>query len=81
MKNYFLLCSRIKRKIKEWRDNNYEGCTETSKALLNWWFNEDHLICNADGLTSSFKYYFAQREAVETVVWLYDVEKVKINMI
>ncbi len=67
----------LREKIKEWRDNNYEGCTETSKALLNWWFNEDHLICNADGLTSSFKYYFAQREAVETVVWLYDVEKVK----
>lgn len=67
----------LREKIKEWRDNNYEGCAETSKALLNWWFNEEHLICNADGSTSSFKYYFAQREAVETVVWLYDVEKVK----
>jgi type III restriction enzyme len=24
-----------------------------------------------------FKYYFAQREAVETIVWLYDTKKVK----
>lgn len=67
----------LREKVKEWRDNNYEGCTETSKALLNWWFNEDHLIYNADGSSVSFQYYFAQREAVETVIWLYDVEKVK----
>lgn len=67
----------LREKVKEWRDNNYEGCTETSKALLNWWFNEEHLIYNADGSSVSFQYYFAQREAVETVIWLYDVEKVK----
>ncbi|MCK9439373.1 DEAD/DEAH box helicase family protein [Patescibacteria group bacterium] len=67
----------LREKVKEWRDNNYEGCTETSKALLNWWFNEEHVIYNEDGSSSSFQYYFAQREAVETVIWLYDVEKVK----
>jgi len=67
----------LREKIKEWRDYDYEGCTETSKALLNWWFNEEHVIYNEDGSSSSFQYYFAQREAVETVIWLYDVEKVK----
>ena len=28
---------------------------------------------NADGTLSQFRYYFAQREAVETVIWLYEV--------
>ncbi len=65
----------LRERVKYWRDNNYEGCTETSKVLLNWWFNEEHVIYNADGSSSSFQYYFAQREAVETVIWLYDVEK------
>jgi type III restriction enzyme len=32
-----------------------------------------HLIEQADGTQSQFRYYFAQREAVETVIWLYDV--------
>ena len=29
------------------------------------------------GASTQFKYYFAQREALETVVWLYEVAKVK----
>lgn len=31
----------------------------------------------SDGTSHEFKYYFAQREALETVVYLYDVKKVK----
>ena len=42
-------------------------------TLLRWWFETDHLIEQADGTLSPFRYYFAQREAVETVIWLYDV--------
>ena len=30
-----------------------------------------------NGVSSNFQYYFAQREAVETVIWLYEVAKVK----
>ncbi|HKK54307.1 MAG TPA: DEAD/DEAH box helicase family protein [Patescibacteria group bacterium] len=66
----------LREKIAEWRKNNYEGASETSKALLNWWFNEPHTIYKEDGSSVLFQYYFAQREAVETIIWLYDVEKV-----
>ncbi|MDN5870860.1 MAG: DEAD/DEAH box helicase family protein [Nitrococcus sp.] len=31
------------------------------------------MVEQADGSLSRFQYYFAQREAVETVIWLYDV--------
>jgi type III restriction enzyme len=66
----------LREKIAEWRDNNYKGASETSKALLNWWFKESHTIYKEDGSSTLFQYYFAQREAVETIIWLYDVEKV-----
>src|SRR3989338_3685268 len=63
----------LRKRSKEGRDKNYDGASPTSKALLNWWFKEDHTIYDTDGLVSNFQYYFAQREAVETVIWLYDV--------
>ena len=63
----------LREKIADWRKDNYDGVNETSKALLNWWFKEPHTIYEKDGTSVSFQYYFAQREAVETIIWLYDV--------
>lgn len=71
------LVAGLREKVKEWRDENYDGASDTSKSLLNWWFKEDHIIYNVDGSSYNFRYYFAQREALETVVWLYDVAKVE----
>lgn len=71
------LVAGLRERVKEWRDKNYDGASDTSKSLLNWWFKEDHIIYNADGSSYNFRYYFAQREALETVVWLYEVAKVK----
>ena len=70
------LVHKIREEVKTWRDNGYNGATETSKALLNWWFNTPHPIEGADGTVSEFQYYFAQREALETIIYLYDVRKV-----
>jgi len=71
------LVAGLREKVKEWRDKNYEGASDTSKSLLNWWFKEEHILYDQHGVSSHFKYYFAQREALETVVWLYEVAKVK----
>jgi type III restriction enzyme len=57
------------------RDTAYEKLLPPS--LLQWWFETDHLIEQADGTQSEFRYYFAQREAVETVIWLHDVRKAR----
>jgi len=67
------LVSQLRKKVKEWRDSGYVGATDTSKSLLNWWFNTPHLLPQADGTMAEFQYYFAQREALETIVYLYDV--------
>ncbi|MBN1559838.1 DEAD/DEAH box helicase family protein [candidate division KSB1 bacterium] len=71
------LVSQIRRKIKEWREGGYVGAADTSVSLLNWWFNRPHLLPQADGTMFEFQYYFAQREAVETIIYLYDVVGVK----
>lgn len=69
--------AELRKRVKEWRDKDYKGASATSKALLNWWFKNEHIVCRADGTTSSFQYYFAQREAVETIIWLYEVAEVR----
>ena len=67
------LVAKVREEVKAWRDAGYAGASATSRNLLTWWFDTDHLIELADGTQSEFRYYFAQREAVETVIWLYDV--------
>lgn len=71
------LVHQLRSKVKEWRDSGYDGACETSLALLKWWFKCQHLMPKADGSTLDFQYYFAQREALETIVYLHDVVQVK----
>lgn len=65
----------LRRKVKEWRDSDYTGSSKTSYALLKWWFVKEHK--NNNESEESFGYYFAQREAVETIIYLYEILKVK----
>ncbi len=67
------LVANLRRKVKEFRDSGYVGATDTSKSLLTWWFAKPHLLPKADGGMAQFEYYFAQREAIETIVYLHDV--------
>jgi len=67
------LVPALRKKVKEFRDSGYVGATNTSKSLLNWWFSESHLIDQADGSAKEFQYFFAQREAMETIIFLVDV--------
>ncbi|MBU1110584.1 DEAD/DEAH box helicase family protein [Patescibacteria group bacterium] len=71
------LVVNLRREVKKWRDSGYDGATETSKALLRWWFQREHLINKPDEVSNKFQYYFAQRESVETVIYLTDVVGVK----
>lgn len=79
------LVHKIREDVTAWRESGYDGATATSKALLNWWFNTEHIIPNPPQSPlgkggnggSDFKYYFAQREAIETVIFLYEAAGVK----
>ena len=67
------LVAAIRLAVSAWRASGYAGASATSRSLLQWWFETDHLTEQSDGTQQPFRYYFAQREAVESVVWLYDV--------
>jgi type III restriction enzyme len=71
------LVHQLRERVTQWRAKGYEGATETSKALLEWWFAAGHIQNKSDVVDFKFEYYFAQREAVETVIYLYEVAKVK----
>ncbi|MCW4015166.1 MAG: DEAD/DEAH box helicase family protein, partial [Candidatus Bathyarchaeota archaeon] len=65
----------IRNAVEEWAESNYttpEGCTQTTKTLLNYWFHTDHRLPNG----RYFAYYPAQREAMETLVYIYEVAKI-----
>lgn len=71
------LVANIRQAVSDWRAAGYAGASVTSQSLLAWWFNTDHLVEQIDGSSAQFRYYFAQQEAVETVIWLYDVRGVR----
>lgn len=71
------LVVELRRQVQAFRESGYESASPTSRSLLNWWFKEPHFLEQADGNTAAFRYFFAQREAVETVVYLYDAVGVR----
>ena len=71
------LVHELRKQVKVWRDSGYSKATDTSRSLLNWWFKTPHLLPTSDGPMAEFQYYFAQREALETIIYLYDVISVK----
>jgi hypothetical protein len=71
------LLAKVRDGVTAWRAAGYAGASATSRALLTWWFETDQLLERADGTQSLFRYYFAQREAVESVIWLYEVRRAR----
>jgi type III restriction enzyme len=65
-----LLVDQIRPAVDAWRLAGWPGVTDTTRRLLTYWFEEDHLLASGE----PFRYYFCQREAVETVVYLFEVE-------
>ena len=66
------LVYKIRLAVAKWREEGYQGTSETSKSLMNFWFNEEHLI----GQTR-FSFFFSQREAIESIIYLYEIAKAK----
>jgi type III restriction enzyme len=63
----------IRKAVAEWRDKDYKGVTDTSRTLLNYWFRTDHRLPNG----RRFAYHDSQREAIETLIYLYEVAEVR----
>jgi type III restriction enzyme len=72
-----LLANNIRKEVDAWRMADYKtpkGISQTSLTLLNYWFGQAHII---DG--EVFHFRFAQREAMETTIYLYEVKGISDN--
>lgn len=63
----------IEKEVKEWRGQDFPGITKTTKRLFDFWFKNEHRSANGQ----VFKYYDAQREAIESLVYLFEVKKIR----
>jgi len=63
----------IREAVKAWRADGYKGITDTTRELLNFWFRTDHVLHNGQ----TFRYHTAQREAIETLIYIFEVKKIR----
>lgn len=58
------LVNQVREQVRDWRNNAYQGVTSrVTRDLLNYWFLDT-------SRQNHQKLFFAQREAVETAIWL-----------
>lgn len=67
----------LRRDVAEWREAQYGGASETTIELLHHWFDTAHDLAGAHGEPLPFSYYFCQREAIETLIYLYEVRGIR----
>lgn len=63
----------IREAVKAWKAGGYKGITDTTRILFNYWFSTDHRL--RTGLP--FKYHASQQEAIETLVFVWEFEKIR----
>ncbi len=67
------LVYKVRHAVRKWRDSNYKGASEISKNLLHFWFDSKPI----EETDRQWRYYFAQREAIESIIYLYEVAEAK----
>jgi type III restriction enzyme len=64
------LVAGVREAVDAWRAGGYPGASATSTRLLEHWFLDEHQVNG-----QPFRWYFAQREAIETIVYLHEVAR------
>jgi type III restriction enzyme len=66
----------IRDRVRKWREDNYPGATQVTRDLFRYWWDDSRKLINT-------RPFFAQQEAVETIVFLAEAPdhlKVGINI-
>jgi hypothetical protein len=63
----------LREAVKAWKAGGYKGVTNTTRVLLNHWFSTDH----KSRTNVPFKYHASQQEAIETLIFVWEFEKVR----
>ncbi len=63
----------LREAVKAWRAGGYKGITDTTRELLNFWFFTDHRLPTGE----PFPYHPSQQEAIETLIFVWEFEKIR----
>ncbi|MBN1136746.1 MAG: DEAD/DEAH box helicase family protein [Anaerolineae bacterium] len=64
------LVNKLRRTVDRWRNTGYPDTSEVTRRLFQYWFDEDHPLPNQE----VWRYWWCQREAIETLVYLVEVK-------
>ncbi|MGD0091264.1 MAG: DEAD/DEAH box helicase family protein [Planctomycetota bacterium] len=71
------IVQHLRGEVRQWREAFYAGASDTSRQLLDHWFNRSHRQQTPGGEEYDFRYHFCQREAIETLIYLKEVLKLQ----
>jgi type III restriction enzyme len=71
------LVNPLRAAVKEWRDLHYPGASDTTRELLAHWFERPHRVALSADEDFEFRYYFCQREAIETFIYLLEIRRLR----
>ncbi|GJQ30467.1 MAG: hypothetical protein HBSAPP03_23510 [Phycisphaerae bacterium] len=61
--------NQLRDEVRAWRDGGYGGTAVVTRRLLEWWFEREE-----ERVALGKRFFFCQREAIETVIYLYEVK-------
>ena len=61
--------NQLRDEVRVWRETGYPGTALVTRRLLEWWFERDE-----ERRAIGRRFFFCQQEAVETVIYLYEVQ-------
>jgi type III restriction enzyme len=62
--------NQLRDEIRTWRNAGYPDTANVTRRLLEWWFERDE-----ERRAIGRRFFFCQQEAIETVIYLYEVQK------
>src|SRR5688572_8650065 len=62
--------NQLRDEVRGWREAGYPGTAAVTRRLLEWWFERDE-----ERRAVGRRFFFCQQEAIETVIYLYEVQK------
>lgn len=60
--------NQLRNDVRAWREEGWGGTAIVTGTLLDWWFGRDE-----ERTVEQRRFFFCQQEAVETVIYLYEV--------
>jgi type III restriction enzyme len=61
--------NELRDEVRTWREEGYPGTALVTRKLLEWWFERED-----ERRAEMTRFFFCQREAIEAVIYLYEVQ-------